>query len=407
MNSTQNTELSRRLNLPLLILYGLGTTIGAGIYVLVGAAAGRAGLYAPVAFLLAAFALAPTAASYAEFASRFPVSAGEVAYVQAGYRSKFVSGITGWLVIISGIVASATITIGCAGYVRTFIDIPMPITIIAIVGLVCLVAIWGILESVLLAALFTLIEVGGLLALIIFGFSGADAVTMRLPEIVPPLRDLVIWAGVANAGLLAIFAFIGFEDMVNVAEETKNPQRTMPWAIFITLLITTILYVLVTAVAVLSVPPQELADSRAPLSLVYERLTGQPSTVLSAIAIFATLNTILIQFIMTSRVIYGMAGRGMVPKVFTNVSPKTRTPILATVAVAAITLGLAVTLPLDKLAEFTSNFLLAIWLFINGALILVKLRGETAPAGAFSVPIWVPAIGALFSIAIITMAIVG
>lgn len=405
-NQKPPAHLKRSLNLPLLILYGLGTTIGAGIYVLVGAAAGRAGLYAPLAFLLAAIGLAPTAAAYAEFVSRYPVSAGEAAYVRAGFKLPIVALITGWLVIISGIVASATIAIGSAGYIRIFLDIPMPIILIVIIALVGLIATWGILESVMLAALFTLVEAGGLIALIIFGLSGPASLVPRLPEIIPPINDLAIWGGIASASLLTIFAFIGFEDMVNVAEETKNPKKTLPWAIFWTLLLTTLLYVLVTAVAVLAVPPEELAASEAPLSLVFAKVSGRSPMIISAIAIFATLNTILIQFIMASRVIYGMAGQGTMPAIFSRISARTHTPIYATLAVIIVTLVLALTLPLEQLAEFTSHFLLIIWLLVNAALIRVKLRGDPAPEGAFIVPLWVPFLGLGFSIIFTVTALI-
>ena len=260
------TPLRRSLNLPLLVLYGLGTTIGAGIYVLVGAAAGRAGIYAPMAFIVAAFAIAPTAATYGELAGRFPVAAGEAAYVKEGFNSKWMSSLVGWLVILSGVVASATIAIGCAGYLRTFVDLPLPWALTLIIFAMGMMAIWGILESVLLAALFTLIEAGGLFVLIWAGMTSEIELSSRVWETVPPLNDAVIWFGIANAGLLAIFAFIGFEDMVNVAEETRNPQSTLPRAIFWTLGITTALYTAVTLVAVVAVQPAELAASEAPLS---------------------------------------------------------------------------------------------------------------------------------------------
>ena len=139
----QSHQLKRVLNLPLLVLYGLGTTIGAGIYVLVGAAAGRAGLYAPLSFVVAAIAITPTAASYGELVSRFPVSAGEAAYVQEGFRSKALSMVIGWLVITSGVVASAAIAIGCSGYLRTFFDLSPSLSLILIlvgIGLVVLLS---------------------------------------------------------------------------------------------------------------------------------------------------------------------------------------------------------------------------------------------------------------------------
>lgn len=400
-------KLKRSLNLPLLVLYGLGTTIGAGIYVLVGASAGRAGIYAPIAFVAAAFAIAPTAASYGELAGRFPVSAGEAAYVNAGLNSRYVSMATGLLVIFSGVVASATIAIGCAGYIRTFIDVPLPIAVTVVVALMGLAAAWGILESVLLAALFTLIEAGGLIVLIGAGFTSGDDLAVRLPSVLPPLEDLGIWFGIANAGLLAVFAFIGFEDMVNVAEETKNPGVTMPWAILLTLGITAILYTLVTFVAVTAVSPADLAQSEAPLSMVFEELTGMSPVAIGAIAIFATLNTILVQFIMASRVVYGMAGQGNMPAVFSVVSAVTHTPLLATAAVVGLAWLLAIALPLERLAEATSILVLFIWLLVNVALIIIKLRQDRPPHDAFIVPLWVPVAGLLSSCALVVVSIVG
>ncbi len=398
------TPLRRSLNLPLLVLYGLGTTIGAGIYVLVGAAAGRAGIYAPMAFIVAAFAIAPTAATYGELAGRFPVAAGEAAYVKEGFNSKWMSSLVGWLVILSGVVASATIAIGCAGYLRTFVDLPLPWALTLIIFAMGMMAIWGILESVLLAALFTLIEAGGLFVLIWAGMTSEIELSSRVWETVPPLNDAVIWFGIANAGLLAIFAFIGFEDMVNVAEETRNPQSTLPRAIFWTLGITTALYTAVTLVAVVAVQPAELAASEAPLSLVFERLTGMTPAAISAIAIFATLNTILVQQIMASRVIYGLARQNMLPAVLGRVSSITKTPVLATLLVMAATLVLAVAFPIGELAELTSQIVLAIWALANAALLLVKWRRVPAPPNTFIAPLWVPVLGLILSVILIVIS---
>lgn len=397
-------DLERALGLPLLVLYGLGTTIGAGIYVLIGAAAGRAGIYAPMAFIAAAIAVAPTAASYAELSGRFPVSAGEAAFVKAGFRSRGMSMITGWLVVVSGIVASATIAIGCAGYIRTFVDIPAPALAAAVILMMGLVAAWGIMESVLLAALFTIIEAGGLVFLIAAGVVMEPELLVRIPETVPPAGDLLIWTGIANAGILAIFAFIGFEDMVNVAEETKKPRKTMPWAIFLTLLITAVLYTLVTIVAVLAVPADQLAASEAPLSLVYRTLTGGSPVFIAAIAIFATMNTILVQQIMVSRVVYGMATQGTMPGVFARVNRLTRTPVLATITITIPTLFLAIGNPLERLAELTSQIIVVIWALANCALLILKFRGEPADDRVFIVPVWVPVIGLVFSVAILVVS---
>lgn len=378
----------------MLVLYGLGTTVGAGIYVLVGAAAGRAGYQAPLAFIVAAIAMMPTAATYGELSGRYPLSAGEAAYVEAGFRARSMAIFIGCLVIVSGLVASATIAIGCAGYLRTFIDIPAWLGVLGVIGLMGGVAIAGITQSVVLAAAFTLLEVGGLLVVIVWGFS-SGAVTVDAASRIVAVSDLPGALGVGSASLLAVFAFIGFEDLVNVAEETKEPARTMPPAILATLALTTVLYALVALVAVSVVEPAQLAMSEAPLSTVFETLTGRSPLILSAIAIFATANTILVQLIMVSRVGYGLARDGNLPKVLARVNPRTRTPIVAT----GITLGasavLALAFDLEGLAEFSAQMVLAIWILTNVALVLIKLRKEPAPEGVREVSIAFPIAGAV------------
>ena len=196
--------------------------------------------------------------------------------------------------------------------------------------------------------------------------------------------------------------------MVNVAEETKNPKKTMPKAIFLTLIITSVLYTLVALVAVFTIAPQELAISEAPLSMVFEKLSGASPIYISAIAIFATANTILVQFIMVSRVIYGMSEKSSsIPKIFGRVNAKTRTPILATIIVALFTLILAIAFPLDRLAELTSQAILLVWLLVNVALIKLKKKGPVPDSEVYITPIWVPVIGALFCFVMLSMSVIG
>ena len=219
------TFLRRRLTLPLLVLYGVGVTIGAGIYVLIGAMAGHAGTRAPLAFVLAGIVMGLTAASYAELCTRFPVSAGEAAYVKAAFRSRFLSTLTGSLTIVIGVISSAAVAIGSAGYIREFIDVPQYAIVIAVVLVLGLVAAWGILESVLLAGLFTLVEIGGLVAIIVAGTRADIGVIAALPQLLAPPLEISAWAGIYFASLLAFFAFIGFEDLANVVEEVREPER--------------------------------------------------------------------------------------------------------------------------------------------------------------------------------------
>jgi amino acid transporter len=214
--------LRRRLGLILLVLYGTGITIGAGIYVLVGAVAGFAGPYTPWSFLLAAAVMTLTVASYTELSTRFPASAGEAVYVKAAFEIRWLSTVTGLITVGIGIVSSSTVVVGAVGYIQQFVDLPAALVIIVVVVVLGAVAAWGILESVLLASLFTLIEVGGLLAIIV---AAVHARLPILPALTPPPLEGSVLSGIAFASLLAFFAFVGFEDLANVVEEAKTPRR--------------------------------------------------------------------------------------------------------------------------------------------------------------------------------------
>jgi basic amino acid/polyamine antiporter, APA family len=394
-------ELRRSLSLPLVVLYGLGVTIGAGIYVLLGATTARAGIYAPVSFVVASIVMAFSAASFAELSARFPVSAGEAAYVRAGFQSSSLALLVGFLVILTGVVSSAAITVGSTGYLLEFIDFSDPTLVSIVVLTVGIIAAWGIMESVIFASIFTIIEAGALVAIIIVGIGSNPDLIFDLPRVIPPLADLGAWTAISGAGLLAFFAFIGFEDIVNLAEEVKHPQRNLPRAIFLTLGISTLIYFLVTLVAVLSVPVDELAASRAPISFVFGHITGASPVVITAIAIVATLNGVIIQIIMSSRVLYGLGKQGSVPVIFARIHARTRTPLIATGTVTAVVLVLALLFPLEGLAEWTVRIVLVNFALVNMALLLLKRRGSTAPEGGFTVNIWVPFAGVITCLALL------
>ena len=393
-SSAAGTSLRRTLTQPLVVLYGLGVTIGAGIYVLVGATAGVAGVYAPLSFLLAALVMLPSACSFAELVGRLPVSAGEAAYVRAGFNSDRLAVIVGLMVVTVGTVSAAAICVGSVGYIRQFVDAPAFVLIPLVVVAMTFIAGWGVRESVSFAAVMTVIEIGGLLLLIGGGFLGSGALveaTSTAPQSDIPSGSIAF--GIMSAGVIAFFAFVGFEDLVNMAEETHDPVRTLPRAIFWTLAISTGLYLMVTLVAVLNVPVGELATSEAPLSLVFERTTGVSPVLISAIAIIATLNGVIVQIIMASRVIYGLAKQDNLPRVLAGVHPLTRTPLLATALVGTAVLILASAVPLRGLAEATSQVTLTIFALVNLALWRIKRRGDAAPERAFIVYTWVPVVG--------------
>jgi amino acid transporter len=395
--------LRRRLGLALLVLYGTGITVGAGIYVLIGAVAGHAGIYAPWSFVLAAVVMALTVASYAELSTRYPVSAGEAAYVRAAFQSRVLSTAIGLLTVVTGVVSSAAVTLGSAGYIRQFVDFPPGLIVVAVVLVLGAVGAWGILESVVLAGLFTLIEVGGLVIIIVAGFHAGLPVTATITQL-PPL-DATVLSGIGFGSLLAFFAFIGFEDLANVVEEAKIPQRDIPRAMILTLSISTLLYVLVAAVAVSSGPIERLASASAPLSLVFREVAGVSPATISAIAIVATLNTILAQMTMAARVVYGLARERELPAIFARVHRGTGTPLVATVCIAALVVPLALFVPLTPLAEGTSLATLALFALVNLSLLRLRYRGVPSSNPHVTVPIWMPATGFATCIAMMAGAL--
>lgn len=400
------TQLIRSLSLTHAVLYGLGVTIGAGIYVLVGVAAGRSGMNAPVAFLIAALAMAFTAAAFAELGTRMPVSASEAAYIDAAFERKALGLAVGLLVVATATITAATISAGSAGYIAVFLGLPESWIIVGVVLAMGGVASLGTAQSIAFAGAMTLIEIGGLLLIVAAGLVNEGAVISRLPEMMPALGDAAAWMAVGGTTVIAVFAFIGFEHLVNIAEELKEPSRTLPRELFLTLGITTILYMLVIWIAVVAVPPAELAASSAPLATVFEHLTGLPLVTMSAIAVVATLNGIVVNMIMISRVLYGLASQGSLPPAFARLSARSGTPLLGTAAGVSAILLLTLAIPLEGLADIAARGTLLIFAIINGALIRIKLRPEPTPPGIFVCPIWVAWLGLGSSLLLLGLAII-
>jgi amino acid transporter len=388
-----NATLKRNISLPLLTFYGLGTILGAGIYVLIGEVAGRAGMFAPISFLLAAVIAAFTAISYAELSARIPKSAGEAVYAQKAFNRKNLSLILGLLVVFTGVMSSATLVNGFSGYFQIFFQLPSWLIIAATVFLLGALACWGIKESAGAAMVLTIIEVIGLLIIIFVASGSFLTLPEKLPELIPSF-DGVSWMGIFLGSFLAFFAFIGFEDMVNVAEEVKNPRRNMPRGIFLALIAATILYILVALVAVLSLPTSELAGNSTPLATIYEKSTGKSPILISLISLFAIVNGILVQMIMGSRILYGLGQNRWLPKYLSEVNPKTRTPINATILVIIITLIMALWLPLVTLAQIASFVVLTIYAIVNLSLVRIKMK-TPKPQGVKTYSMWIPVSGFL------------
>ena len=402
---SKQVSLKRSLNLTQVVLYGLGTTIGAGIYALIGELASVSAYHAPLSFLLASVMAGLTALSFAELSGRFPRCAGAALYVKEAFCSEGLALLVGFLVIAAGMVSSAAIINGFTGYLGEFIELDR-ITAIIIVSLaIGAITAWGIAESVTIAALVTVVEIGGLLLIIAVSFSGIAAQPERLHELAPSM-DRAGWYGIYAGSLLAFYAFIGFEDMVEVAEETRDVTRILPIGIMLTLGITTILYIVVMATAVLAMPPDELAQSQAPLARVYEHYTGRDATIISIIGLFALINGALIQMIMASRVLYGMSSRRLLPQTVGRVNKRTQTPLVATALATIVVLILAIYGSLATLAEATSVIILVVFSLVNLSLLRVK-RKDPKPEGLIVFPAIIPALGFLVSISFVLAELIG
>jgi amino acid transporter len=237
-----------------------------------------------------------------------------------------------------------------------------------------------------------MVEIAGLVLVLFFGFWLKPDLLDDVARLVPPF-ELSAWTRIASAGLLAFFAFVGFEDLANVAEEAKDPARNMPRAIILTLIIATLVYLAVVSVVVLAVPMNELVDSASPLTLVFSESHPSMRATFSLVAAVATLNGALVQIIMASRVIYGLAAQGRLDKRLAVVSPRTHTPLVATGLVAGIVLVFAIFFPIASLAKWTSQLALIVFGFVNLALIVLKRQAEIPGQPIFTVPAWVPWIG--------------
>lgn len=384
-------NLKRSLNLPLVALYGLGNILGAGIYVLVGKVAGFAGAGTTLSFLLAMFVAGITAFSYMELAGRYPVSASVSVYLHKAFGRRWLSVLIGLVMVGGGITSAAVLSKGFAGYLSTFVSVPAILASTGLLVMLGYLAIRGMGESAIVASIFTVAEIAGLVLIIASGKEYFSNIELSEVFQVDPGLGL---AGVIMGGFLAFYAFIGFEDMVNVSEEVKNPRRTMPIAILFSLIASTVLYLFVVIVSLAVVEPSELAASSAPLSLVYERATSNAPIFIGAIGIAAAINGVIVQIIMGSRILYGLARQGWLHKELARVHKVRRTPVFATIFVTALMILSGLLLPIVALAELTSFLVLVVFCLVNLSLLKIK-RHHKNHGGFITVPKVIPLIGVL------------
>jgi amino acid transporter len=395
------TPLRPAITRPMLTVFVIGDVLGAGIYALVGEVAGKVGGAVWTSFLAAGILAAFTATAYAELVTKYPQAAGAALYAHKAFKRPFVTFLVAFAVMCSGVASAATLATAFGGdYLSEFVTLPKLLVGAVFIGVLAIVNFRGIKESVTLNLGLTSIELTGLLLVVAIGLAylldgGGDpgrALEFKAGEAVP----LAILSGAS----LAFFALIGFEDSVNVAEETRNPSRVFPPALFAGLGIALAVYMLVTLIAGMAVPVDRLAESDGPLlEVVQLGPLAMNTKVFSAIALFALTNGALINMIMASRLVYGMAAQGIVPRGLGRVHAKRRTPWVAIVFVAALAVALIALGDLESLADTTVLLLLMVFVCVNVAVLL--LRREPVEHQHWRAPTALPVLGAVACLGLI------
>ncbi|MGC5561721.1 APC family permease [Streptomyces sp. FR-108] len=387
------TALKKTLTTPLLYFFILGDVLGAGVYVLVGQVAADAGgaVWAP---LLVALCLALlTAASYAELVTKYPRAGGASHYATLAY-GPFAGFLAGFCMLAAGVVSVGALARGFGGdYLSEFVTLPVVLVTIVFLAALALLNARGISESTRANAVATVIEVGGLLLVIGLGawiVLRGDGDVGRLTDLGTPSKGPA--AAVLSGAVLAYYSFVGFETSVNVAEETRDPRRAYPRALFGALVTAGAVYVLVGAAAAAAVPTGKLAESSGPLLEVVRAAGGVPTEVFSAIALVAVANGALLTGIMSSRLAYGMARDGLLPNFLTKVLPGRRTPWAAITTTTALSLLLALTGDVSTLASTLVLLLLVVFFLVNTSVLV--LRREVTDHDHFRAPSVVPVLGA-------------
>jgi basic amino acid/polyamine antiporter, APA family len=397
----RSTPLRPAITRPMLTVFVIGDVLGAGIYALVGEVAGKVGGAIWTSFLAAGVLAAFTATAYAELVTKYPQAAGAALYTHKAFRRPFFTFLVAFAVMCSGVASAATLATAFGGdYLSEFVELPKLLVGAVFIGVLALINFRGIKESVSLNLGLTSIELTGLVLVtaigLVFLFDGGGdpgrALEFKAGETVP----LAILSGAS----LAFFALIGFEDSVNVAEETRNPSRVFPPALFIGLGTALAVYIMVTLIAGMAVPVDTLSESDGPLlEVVQLGPLAMNTKVFSAIALFALTNGALINMIMASRLIYGMAAQGIVPRELGRVHRGRRTPWVAIVFVALLAFALVALGDLETLADTTVLLLLAVFVCVNVAVLL--LRRERVDHEHWRAPTALPVLGAIACLGLI------
>jgi len=407
-------ELKRVMGPKLLLLFIVGDVLGTGVYALTGKVAGEVGGAAWAPFLVAFVIAIITAFSYLELVTKFPQAAGAALYTHKAFGIHFVTFMVAFAVMCSGITSASTASRAFASNFGPAFNVGLDSegaatgTTVAVVAvcfilLVAAVNLRGVSESVKANVVLTMVELSGLLLVIMIGLWAMAGGNADFSQVVvfESSEDKSAFLAVTTATSLAFFAMVGFEDSVNMAEETKDPVRTFPKMMLTGLTITGIIYVLVAICAVALVPLGELAGSATPLTSVVE--AGAPGfpfeDIFPFIAMFAVANSALINMLMASRLVYGMGKQQVLPASLARVLPGRRTPWVAILFTTVIALGLILYVgrlsedAITTLGGTTSLLLLGVFTVVN--IVVLVLRRQPYEGDHFRAPTVLPIVGAV------------
>ncbi|MCC6547621.1 amino acid permease [Candidatus Sumerlaeota bacterium] len=400
--ASDNQSLARALGLVSLVIFGVGDILGSGVYALTGQIASKVGEAAWMSYLLAALAAALTGLVYAEFVSRHPKAGGAAYFVATTYRSPLITFMVIFFVTLSGLFSAATAARVLADYAALlWVDAPVwfkdylvPLLYVAAVGLV---AARGIMMSSITNAICFIVEISALLFIIMIGVpflfgGGVDFLNFAEPTeklLIPGSLGLMM-----QGAAIAFFAFIGFEDIVNLSEEVRDPERNVPRAICWSIGITSLIYCLLVLVVICVLPPELRTSKTALVEAVKKAAPWFPVQLYSIIPVFAVFNTGLANILMGSRLLYGMS-RGehrQLPRILSHVHPRWQTPLVSIMVVVGITvMMICSTRDVKQLSGGTTSFLLIVFMLLHAGLIVTKRRGGDRPS--FQVPTIIPICG--------------
>jgi len=364
---TEIPSLDRSLGLFEATMYGVGIILGAGIYALLGEGAGIAGNTVWLSFLIGAVVAAFTGLSYSELSSMVPKEAAEYNYTKLAF-GRSMAFIVGWALLLAMVIATSTVSIGFAGYFGQLFSTPVLPVALGIIIIFSLINLWGIKQSSNINIVATLIEAGGLVLVIIVGmlFFNPNIDIMYSPA---------GFAGIMSGAALMFFAFIGFENVANMSEETKNARKVVPKALLLSLAISTAFYMMVSIAAVSVVGWEALSTSSAPMSMILGNVLGpNAAALMSVIALFSTGNTILISLIVASRMMYGMARDSSLPKALAKINPRTKTPLIGVLVTMVLAVLFVMVGDISFIAKLTTASIFVAYIFVNASLIALRYK---------------------------------